>query len=211
MGQYYTIKSFKRGQPWQNAYGKFQSYSLSLEGLGEPVSLNRKLDDDDQVPAELEPKAGAQVYGRVEMVQSNKGTTYYKFTGEKEPDDTYTGSGAKTAPTGSYVAQESPDRQDSIYRSVALNNAATIFQGMGVSRETVTKYAEYFDEWLKNGSGAQPVEAQGTTAPGVQQEATSAAPAAEPKRQWDRVGQGEPPPEPPEDMPDLEPGDYHGN
>ncbi|HJQ07958.1 MAG TPA: hypothetical protein VJ836_00590 [Candidatus Saccharimonadales bacterium] len=87
MAQEYVIKSVKKGREWGNDFGKFQSYALALDGVGEPVQLNKK------VPVKNEPKEGDTLYGILEE-KIHEGRIYYKFKVEKKPDSGYSGKGS---------------------------------------------------------------------------------------------------------------------
>jgi hypothetical protein len=137
----YKILSIRRGTEWSNSYGTFQSYSLSLEGFGEPVGLNKK------VPVADEPQVGDVLFGNIETRRNKTGSEYHSFKAEKRPDT------VATPATSSW--SELPDKQDSIHRSVALNDAAVVFQGTGENASVVLFYAEEFYQWLK---GTQPLE-----------------------------------------------------
>lgn len=68
----YTIKSVKKGNTWESSYGQMQSYALALDGVGEPVQLNKK------VPVKTEPQVGDELHGTLEE-QERGGRTYYKI------------------------------------------------------------------------------------------------------------------------------------
>lgn len=76
----YTIKQVKTNDIWSNNYGEFQSYALVLEGIGEPVSMNKK------VPVENPPKIGDKLFGKLEMMSAKSGRNYYKFKTETRPE-----------------------------------------------------------------------------------------------------------------------------
>ena len=73
----YTIKQVKTNDVWSNSYGEFQSYALVLEGIGEPVSMNKK------APVSNPPKAGDKIFGTLEEVNAKNGRSFYKFKAEK--------------------------------------------------------------------------------------------------------------------------------
>lgn len=130
----YKIIDVKRGSEWSNSFGTFQSYTLVLEGYGEPVGLNKK------VPVSQEPQVGDILFGNVELKRNKAGNEYASFKAEKRPE------GQIVLPNS---WSESPDKQDSIHRSVALNDAALIFQGTGEPSDVVLELADAFYTWLK--------------------------------------------------------------
>ena len=79
--QEYVIRDIKKGSTWKNSYGEFQTYAIALNGIGEPVKLNKTL------PVEVEPKVGDKLYGHLTQETTGKGIIYYKFTGEARPVD----------------------------------------------------------------------------------------------------------------------------
>lgn len=72
----YRITSIKKGDQWTSDYGTFQSYALALNGIGEPVQLNKK------VPVKQEPAVGDVLHGTLEEKTSKTGRPYYKFKAE---------------------------------------------------------------------------------------------------------------------------------
>lgn len=137
----HKILSIKKGNEWTNSFGTFQSYTLSLEGHGEPVGLNKK------VPVTNEPQVGDVLYGNIEVKTTKTGMEYSSFKAEKRPEG--------ELPPANQVSSwsENPERQDAINRSVALNNATSIYHGTGgditVDTNDVTILADKFYAWLK--------------------------------------------------------------
>ena len=164
-------------------YGK--TYSVVFEGDAETYLWTTK----------TPPEIGKKYWGHLQETSGRM----WRFKTDKQEDGVSSHTVASNAPAGLYNGQESNERQESIYRSVALNNAATVFQGTGVEKETVTEYADYFDEWLKN-SGEQTVGESPEQTQNAPKEAEKSPPAAGSSKQWDKVGQHEPDPEPPEDL-----------
>lgn len=80
MAKDYTVKDAKKNDMWENSYGKFQSYALALDGVGEPVSINRKVMDDG---SHKEINTGDTLYGDL-VEQSKNGKTWYKFKTQKK-------------------------------------------------------------------------------------------------------------------------------
>lgn len=135
MSQAYTITAVKpEVSQWSNAYGTFNSYTVRIAEHNDPITFNRKTDS----PA---PKIGEELYG--DLV--NDSPHGWKFKSQKRPD----GFSGSTSPQQS---GESVDTQDSIWRSVALNNAAVIFQGAAgeAAKADVIGYADVFYAWLKS-------------------------------------------------------------
>ena len=129
----YKITSVKAGNIWSSPYGEMQSYTVSLDGVGEPVVLNKKC------PVKHEPKEGETLYGKLEEKTNAKGNVYMKFTAEKPPE------GAQS--TGSSNWHESPEKQQSINRAVALNNAV-ITSGVTEDVDKVLEIAGAYFNWL---------------------------------------------------------------
>lgn len=106
-------------------------------GIGEPVKWVLK--DPDSV------KVGEKYYGEIEEKISKAGKAYLKFKRAK-PED--------SSQQGSY--QESPEKQDSINRAVALNNAVAMLSQtgsefvLGQSDKDTLALADKFYVWLKN-------------------------------------------------------------
>ena len=132
MSQDYKISGIvKPGfQEWSNEYGSFRTYSVQVEGNGEPISINRKADS----PA---PVVGDEIYG--DLTDSKYGQ---KFKSVKKP---FIPGASPKAGNG----WESPERQDSINRAVALNNSVNLYAGTKTLPETVLLTADTFLEWLK--------------------------------------------------------------
>lgn len=133
--QEYKIKQvYKDKNTWSNSFGEFQGYTLVLDGVGEPVSMNKKM------PVTSEPEVGQTLYGTVEIGTSANGRSYHKFKSEKRPE----------APQTSHSYQKSPEQADSIYRSVALQQAVAHFAGTDVNEYVVLGVAYAFYGWLSN-------------------------------------------------------------
>jgi len=131
----YKIVDVKAGNTWSSGYGEMQSYTLSLEGISEPVVMNKK------VPVKQEPKTGETLFGKLEEKTNQKGNVYMKFTAEKPPEST------GQAQTSNW--QESPEKQQSINRAVALNNAV-ITSGVTEDVAKVLEIADAYFGWLTN-------------------------------------------------------------
>lgn len=80
MSQDYVIKDIKKNDQWSNAFGTFQSYTLALNGVGEPVSMNKK------TPVNQEPQIGDSIYGSLELQTAKNGRTFYRFKSEKKEE-----------------------------------------------------------------------------------------------------------------------------
>lgn len=77
MAQTYKIKDVKKGNTWKSSRATgddpdMQSYALVLEGVGEPVQLNKKM------PVKTDPQVGDELTGDLEEQERN-GRVYYKF------------------------------------------------------------------------------------------------------------------------------------
>ena len=132
----YEIVDVKKGNVWSSGYGEMQSYTISLKGISEPVVLNKK------VPVKQEPHVGELLYGTLEEKTNQKGNVYMKFSAEKRPESTGQAQGSNW--------HESPEKQESVNRAVALKAACVIYQGtsMEVPHETITGLADSFYSWL---------------------------------------------------------------
>lgn len=78
--QEYKVVSVKQSGVWKSPYGEMIGYSLALEGMSEPVLLNKKM------PVSREPEVGDTLYGVVEEKTNAKGNAYNKFTAKPRPD-----------------------------------------------------------------------------------------------------------------------------
>lgn len=107
MAQYYTVTEVSSKPPttWEGRYGQMETYKVKLEGVDEPVEVNRK-------PGNV-PKPAEALYGEI------KSTEYgYKFSPEKKPWNGLSGGGQK------YTRDDSAIRaQWAIGQSVVLYNA----------------------------------------------------------------------------------------
>lgn len=86
MSKDYLIKAIKKQDEWESSYGKMQSYALVLEGVGEPVKLNKK------VPVEKEPQIGDSLFGIVEEKKNRTGGIYLQFKTERRLEAPQNGS-----------------------------------------------------------------------------------------------------------------------
>lgn len=91
--------------------------------------------------AKNDPIEKKKYYGHLELTKSGKAT---RFRTDKEPE-------GESAPVEAASKVETVDKQDSIYRSVALNNAAIVYQGTKHSDSgDITMLADIFLSWLKD-------------------------------------------------------------
>lgn len=153
MPQHYKVIQISPEQPrkWDGPHGAVYYIDVMLEGHAKPVSIGKKSPDA--------LKAGATVYGDIE----ESDFVADKFKAAKEFNQTGT------------TASESVDTQESIWRSVALNNA-TALQAARVSNNTdntatndahyVLEIAEILYAWLAQKPSEQPKKADW---PAVQQ------------------------------------------
>ncbi len=111
--------------------------NAAFEGISEPVTWVLK--DPSTV------KEGEKYYGEIKVTTAKSGRNYLRFKRLEQPE-----GGAepiKNIAKGSAYSED-PDKQTSIYRSVALNCAAAVFQGSGESASRILDLADAFDEWL---------------------------------------------------------------
>lgn len=92
--------------------------------------------------AKNKPEVGKKYYGHLETTKSGKAV---RFKTDKVPDN-------EPAPAQAAQNFESVDKRSSIYRSVALNDAAIVFQGTGAETADVLNLAEKFNDWLNEKS-----------------------------------------------------------
>lgn len=140
MAQEYTIASVKLGKQWQGHGKTFQAYYLGLNGVSEPVSMNKV------VPVKASPEIGDVLYGVLEDTEFGK-----KFTATERPPEAFGSPVGASKPSGGWT--ESPEKQQAINRAVALNNAVLLISSEeGTSNEetvvAVLKTADKFYEWL---------------------------------------------------------------
>ena len=124
---YKIIAVANRTKDWSSTYGNFTTYSVQVQGNGEPVAINKKADSEP-------PKEGDVIYG--DITDSEFGQ---KFKSAKKP-------------FGQQGYQESPEKQASINRAVALNNAVNHLaaQGqVGLADKAVLDWADKFLAWLQ--------------------------------------------------------------
>lgn len=105
MAQEFTIRDIKKTGTWKNSYGEYQSYGMALEGVGEPVKLNKL------IPVQDEPKKGDLLYGGLVLEKAKDGREYYRFKSEARP--------------------EADERQVSIQSQFAVRLAAEVWIAQG--------------------------------------------------------------------------------
>jgi len=130
----YKIIDVKQGNQWESPYGVMQSYTIALEGVSEPVVLNKKC------PVKHEPKTGETLFGTLEEKTNAKGNVYMKFTAQKPPE--------ATGQAQSSNWHESPEKQQSINRAVALNNAVLYAPIEKATVDQTLQVANVFYAWL---------------------------------------------------------------
>jgi hypothetical protein len=137
MAQEYIITSFKPSD-FKDNYGNSWC-EVAFEGMSEPARWVVK--DPSRI------KVGDVVYGHIEDATSRAGKPYNRFKIDQREDNQ---SSPQKASTG---YSESPEKQDSIYRSVALNNAAVVYGGVSkLLIGEILQTADKFYLWLKNES-----------------------------------------------------------
>lgn len=114
MAQEYVIKDVKPRTTVRNGYGEYQVYSLALEGVGEPVKLEKIM------PVHTEPTVGDTIYGRLVEEQGN-GRSYYCFKPEPR--------------------QNSDPRETDIHAQVALKLAIEVWLGQGANPDAYNNIA----------------------------------------------------------------------
>lgn len=143
--QEYEIMQVKAGNAWSSGHSgnvlDMQGYILVLKGVSEPVVLNKK------IPVAHEPLVGEKLYGVLESKVNAKGNAYMKFTAKPRPEPP---QAPMTAPIAKATSWDSPEKQQAINRAVALNNAAILYQGIGVAAvvENIIAIADTFYTWL---------------------------------------------------------------
>jgi len=128
MSSTYKIKEVKRGNTWTSTQGgEMQSYALILEGVGEPVQLNKKM------PVKAEPQIGDELFGALEEQERN-GRVYYKFKVD------YTQNNA-----GGFRGQPRDDK--AIHAQFAIRLATEVWIAQGCHKESydnIEKEAKHF-------------------------------------------------------------------
>lgn len=139
MAQDYTIRSIKKNDQWSNEHGTFQSYAIAFEGIGEPVSMNKK------VPVAQEPQPGDVLYGSLELKMGKSGRTYYKFNSEKKPDE-------QTYHTEKQSDEYWQDRNKSVKAQFAIKTAVQLLKNpeADVDAETIEYWAIVFYKMVEN-------------------------------------------------------------
>jgi hypothetical protein len=139
--QDYEIIDFKAGD-FKDNYNNYYC-TMALRGISEAVTI--------ATPDPTKFHTGMLLYGTIEHKISRAQKPYLKFKRMQKED-------APTAPRpqAEFMAPaaapkkewqpESPERQHSINRSVALNNAAAV--NVGKTAEVVLATADAFYEWL---------------------------------------------------------------
>lgn len=113
-------------------YGRW--YSVQFEGNAETYNWQAK----------NQPETGKAYWGQLELAKSGKSTKFKKLKEEDAPS---------SQPANSSSNFETVDKQDSINRAVALNNAALFWSNQPdahTSTDMITQLADLFLSWLKN-------------------------------------------------------------
>lgn len=139
----YEVVQFKAGTFMDN----YQNYwcDMALKGISEPVRIAVK--DPTQF------HDGMVLYGTIDHAKSKSNKPYLRFKRIEKKEESAPASLA-TDKAASGWSHENPERQDSINRSVALNDAALVYQGTGVAAESITEMADAFYAWLRGPVGA---------------------------------------------------------
>ena len=132
MAQTYKIQSVKKTNTWESTFGEMQSYALALEGVGEPVQLNKK------VPVKAEPQEGDELFGTLEEQERN-GRTFYKIKLEQNQQA-----------NGGFKGQPRDDA--AIKAQWAINQSTQIWIAQGCSMEAydnIEKEAIHFYKMIE--------------------------------------------------------------
>lgn len=122
MAQTYKVTSVKVGDQWSNSYGTFQSIAMALEGVGEPVNINRKVNEDGTYK---EISEGDELYGDLELKTGKSGKEYYKFKSVKP--EGFGGGGKKYG--------KSKEELDGLAWGNALTNATQLVINHGQAED----------------------------------------------------------------------------
>lgn len=116
MAQTYTVRDVRKTDQWDSQYGTFQTYALALEGIGEPVKLNKK------VPVKDEPAKGGTLYGTIEEKSTRNGSTYRQLKLERPDTGPYSGG------AHGYSKRDYQPRDDAAIRAQwAIGQAMSFF------------------------------------------------------------------------------------
>ena len=139
MSSDYTISVFKPTD-YKDTYGNYWC-EVAFEGESEPARWSMKPESVEKY------KPGVSVYGHIEEATSKAGKPYNRFKTDQRPEGTQAPQSGSKPQTSSW---DNPERQDAISRSVALNNTATIYQGVGDKANVVEMLAlaDQFYAWL---------------------------------------------------------------
>lgn len=121
--KYYTILKVSEQPPktWEGSFGPMETYKVMLEGVDEPVEINRK-------PGNV-PKVAESIYGEVNSTEYG-----YKFKPEKKP-------------FGKSNYQPRPDHHEEIKAQWAIGQAVTIYNAtnddqLGPHMNVIEKHAK---------------------------------------------------------------------
>lgn len=141
MAQEYKVTAFKAGD-FKDNFGNTWCEAV-FEGVGEPVRWVLK--DPSKI------SVGDVVFGHIEEAISKAGKPYNRFKTDKRDD--------YAPPKDSKAWVESDEKQKSIARSVALNNAVAFYSGKPDIKYThVLETADKFLEWLTKSDDEKNVE-----------------------------------------------------
>ena len=140
MPQDYHVLQFKRGT-WKDNNDNFWC-DMALTGISEPVRIAVK--DPQQFHDDME------LYGVIEDATSQAGKPYLKFTRKKKEDDKSVQAEliGQASPKNERLP-ESPEKQHSINKSVALNNAVLLYAN-AANKSNVLAKANEFLGWLES-------------------------------------------------------------
>lgn len=127
MAQDYKISAVVKRDPWQNDYGRYQTYAVQFEGSDTWVQWNKKFKGEEEPTP---PKTGDEVFGDIANGKFKIG----------KKDGGFTPSASKSSFKGS-EKKEWKDNSCSIEAQSAVKSAAQIFAGTGVEYAEVEKMA----------------------------------------------------------------------
>lgn len=145
VSDHYTVQNVAENE-WLNQkltttqYGIY--YNVQFEGDAETYFLQAK----------TAPVVGDKLYGHIEQSKTGKSLRFKKDKLEEPQNAPY-------SPVTGYA--ETPDKQNSIYKSVALNNAAILY-AQSEDKSNVLSKADEFLDWLTSDKPSESVTIEGT-------------------------------------------------
>lgn len=160
MARIYKIVQFKPTD-YKDQYENYWC-DVAFEGVSEPAKWSMR---EESVP---KWKEGMEVYGHIEEATSRANKPYNRFKTDKVPEgapEATPASPGGSKPSGGWT--ESPEKQQSINRAVALNNASVLFEGLGGGADVtnIIAIADTFYTWLSTSDKAKVEAVLGDTEP----------------------------------------------